>query len=210
MRLRDKKLEFYDGLFKRANPGLFLFVFVLCNNNFTEKFQTLVGFKLESLEYKGSRLTFLPPPQPNQECFTIQYLVFSIVGPHLHENPLRRGLLKVFPNLEMASIILSMKRWFCKCSRGGFCKIWCPQQGQVIVCQFRLGQLSNIFRKLHCKSGQVGSNLLNSVNRGFSNTCVLCCKEQGISRIKMKAMQAITSNFLLEQKENLLQSNNKF
>ena len=131
-------------------------------------------------------------------------------GPHLHENPLRRGLLKVFPNLEMASILLSMKRWFCKCSRGGFCKIWCPRQGQVIVCQFRLGQLSNIFRKLHCKSGQVGSNLLNSVNRGFSNTCVLCCKEQGISRIKMKAMQAITSNFLLEQKENLLQSNNKF
>ena len=32
--------------FKRAHPGLFLFIFVLFNNNLAEKLYTLVGFVL--------------------------------------------------------------------------------------------------------------------------------------------------------------------
>ena len=54
---------------KWSNPGLFLFIFVLFNNNFTEKLLTSAVFELGLSELKARALTTWPPSQPQILCY---------------------------------------------------------------------------------------------------------------------------------------------
>ena len=56
--------------FKWANPGfVFLFIFVLSNNNLQKNCRLLAGFKHGSLEYKASTMTTRPPPRSRHRFF---------------------------------------------------------------------------------------------------------------------------------------------
>ena len=60
-----------------------------------------------------------------------------------YENSTKSRFKNCFHELEMASILLSLKWGFCKCSHGGL-KNMVPLAG---LGEVRVGQLSNIFQK---------------------------------------------------------------